>query len=108
MGAFLTESSLLLCPHFGRVKTTAPAVRAQAVQGTLLHAADATLVEGCVLQTSNGPHPCVTVVWSEPTTRCVVGGQPVLTESSTGRCFAADGTPQGTVIVSSQQKARGQ
>lgn len=107
MGAFLTDTSLLMCPHFGRVKAT-PTGRAQSSQGSLLRAASASIVEGCVLQTSNGPHPCVTVVWSEPATRCLVGGQPVLTESSTGRCFAADGTPQGTVIVSTQQKARGQ
>ena len=107
MGQFLTDTSLLVCPHLGRVKTNPPP-RAQASRGYVLRPSDATLVEGCTLQTPSGPHPCVLVVWSEPSTKCRVGGQPALTSSSTGRCFAADGTPQGAVLMSAQQRAKGQ
>jgi hypothetical protein len=51
----------------------------------------------------NSPHPCVEVQWVVPAMRVKVGGNPVITKSSTGLCKAGDQAPQGPPNVVVQQ-----
>jgi hypothetical protein len=105
MPRLITADSSLKCPHGGTVQIVPAQTRASA--GTpIATAADTFGVVGCTFVVGGSPHPCVRVEWTTKATR-VKAGREVLTDACIGMCFAADNAPQGTVIISTQQKADG-
>ena len=104
MGArILQEGCNIKCPHGGTtsVQTTNRRVK---VGGYALLSTDVYSIAACPFQLPGPtPHPCVTIRWLNPAFRVRVDQKPVLLESSTGLCQAADGVPQGQAIVSGVQ-----
>ena len=64
---------------------------------------DTFIVTGCAFNISGAPHPCIKIQWIVPATRVFVNGQPVILQTSSGLCLAADQAPQGTPIVAATQ-----
>jgi hypothetical protein len=94
MGALLTESSVLMCPHAGTVDVITSDTRATAQHGAVLLATDTFVVDGCGLEDS----PCVSVVWLRLFPRSKALGSATLTKDSLGLCVGAAGI-QGLVQV---------
>jgi hypothetical protein len=109
MGAFLTTSSALQCPHGGSVSAVSANTRAKAGGSFILRAGDTFTIAGCPFTLPGGaPHPCVRVTWIVSALRNKAAGDASLTADSVGLCVAADSAPQGTAIISStQQDAKG-
>ena len=101
MGQILTMNDTMMCPHGGSVTLVSTQSRASAGGGLILRPGDVFVVAGCPF-TPVSPHPCVTVEWQAPATRCKAGDS-VLTTSSIGLCKAADQAPQGMVIIAVTQ-----
>ena len=102
----ITAASALLCPHGGTVSIVAKGgATASGVPVAL--ATDVFTISGCPFQIPVGvgtvPHPCVTVHWLDLGQGASAGGGAVLTAESLGFCLAADGVPQGRVIVAATQ-----
>lgn len=93
MGALLTETSTLFCPHGGVVRAVATSPRVR-VDGAVLGLADPATISGCA-----APIPCVTVVWVSGASRVRSGQLSLLVEESVGVCHSAQGTPQGNVVA---------
>jgi hypothetical protein len=111
MGALLTTSSTLQCPHGGSVSISSSNTKVSA-SAALALATDTFTISGCPFQIPVGvgtvPHPCVRVQWVVTNMKCNVDNQPTLSQSSQGLCLAADQAPQGPVsIVNTQTKAEG-
>jgi uncharacterized Zn-binding protein involved in type VI secretion len=104
MSSFLTQSSVLQCPHGGPV-TAGPGSSEVKVDGApVLRASDTFAVTGCPFPQS----PCVTVEWAGASGRTKVTGESALRSDDTGVCKSGAGAAQGMVIVSSTQgKASG-
>lgn len=103
MPPLLTTTATILCPHGGTViaQSAAPA---KAGQAPVLRTADTFTVAGCAFSTpATGPHPCVTVAWTQPAAAVTVAGDRPLTTASIGLCKAADQAVQGVAIVSPAQ-----
>jgi len=103
MAGFLNTSSVMMCPHGGQVTAVTANTRARAAGGFLLRASDTLLVAGCPLNVAGAPHPCVRVQWMTPSPRTRVTGDFALTQQSVGLCLAADGAPQGAVLINATQ-----
>jgi len=102
----ITAASALLCPHGGMVSILAKGgATASGVPVAL--ATDVFTISGCPFQIPVGvgtvPHPCVTVHWIDLGQGASAAGVAVLTAESIGFCLAADGVPQGRVIVAATQ-----
>jgi hypothetical protein len=98
----LTDAVTLTCPHGGNVTVVASDAHSSAEGGVALHPTDSFTVSGCPHQIpavpSPIPSPCTGVVWVKPDLRVRSGGQPTLSASSVGLCFAATGLMQGDVV----------
>jgi len=102
----LTAASTLLCPHGGTV--TVMATGGATVSGVpVALSTDAFPITGCPFQIPVGvgtvPHPCVSVIWISIGQTAKANGVAILTAQSIGLCIAADGVPQGPVIVAATQ-----
>ncbi|QJY47961.1 hypothetical protein [Pseudonocardia broussonetiae] len=65
---------------------------------------DTFMIAGCAFSTpATGPHPCVKIQWLTPAARVLAGGQPLITQGSSGLGLAADQLPQGPPIASAVQ-----
>jgi hypothetical protein len=89
----ISATSNLVCPHGGRVLLTDQNVRVL-VSGVPTAFVGPATVSGCGFF-----KPCVRVVFSTGTVRTLALGRPLLTAGSSGLCEAADGTPNGPVLV---------
>lgn len=102
----LTTAATLSCPHGASVAIVSTNTRSSALAPLAL-ATDTFTVIGCRFQlpTPGGPvpHPCVSVRWVKPNTKCLVAGQPTLAADSAGLCLAADQVPQGPVVIAPAQ-----
>jgi hypothetical protein len=109
MASLLTTSSVLMCPHGGRVTATTSNSGAKAGD-FLVRKSDTFTITGCPFTLPNGSaHPCVRVEWVKATLRCKAAGDYLLNQDSVGLCLAADQAPQGTVLIqSTQTRAAGQ
>jgi hypothetical protein len=103
MPAFLTASSVMMCPHGGTVQAVPSSGNIQAGGAPMLTASDSFVIAGCPLNVSGAPHPCMSIQWVQPAARSTLSGNPTLTEASTGLCVAADQAPQGPVMINSTQ-----
>jgi hypothetical protein len=98
----LTLASSLQCPHGGTVTITSTNTKVQAADALAL-ATDTFAIVGCPFQIPVGvgtvPHPCVSVLWTQPNMNTMVNGVPTLSQDSVGLCLAADQVTQGPVSV---------
>jgi hypothetical protein len=109
MGAFILQLGVTIqCPHGGQGTVVNTNTRVKVGGGFALLSTDTCTIAGCPLNVSGAPHPCVTVQWQSPAQKVKVMGKPVLLQTSTGMCKAADQAVQGTAIVSGvQTKVKG-
>lgn len=104
MPEILTINDTIMCPHGGMVQLASAQAKASAGQGFMLRASDTFIVSACAFSTPGGPHPCLTVSWSNPAQKCTAGGEAVLTTASVGQCKAGDQAVQGTAMIQKTQK----
>jgi hypothetical protein len=108
MGRLLTTASTLQCPHGGAVSIASSNAHAKADGAFIARASDTFTVGGCPF-TLVAPHPCAQVQWITSALRVRAAEDSALTEESVGLCLAADGAPQGAVlVVDAQTEAQGQ
>jgi hypothetical protein len=98
-----------ICPHGGQVTTISTNVRVLVSDQPVATFGDNYLVAGCAFTVPPGkPQPCIKVQWLVPSTRVLVGGQPVILQSSTGICQSPEQIPQGPpIIATTQVRVRG-
>ncbi|SEO03852.1 hypothetical protein SAMN05216404_11086 [Nitrosospira multiformis] len=100
---FLNTSSVLMCPHGGKVQLVSANTRVKAMGDYMLRTSDKFTITGCSLNIAGVPHPCVRVQWMQPATRSQVQSDSTLTKDNIGLCVAADQAVQGTVTISFAQ-----
>lgn len=103
MGALLTRSATMACPHGGTIMATVSDASRASARDAVLTVSDTFLVSGCAFAPGGVPHPCVSVLWVMPAMRVTAARSPVLTIDSQGLCTAADQAPQGPPMLSSAQ-----
>ena len=83
MGAIITTSATMMCPHGGSATgTVAGAPRATAGGSQILTVGDTFLISGCPLNISGAPHPCVEIQWIMGALKVVKDGDHVQSASS--------------------------
>ncbi len=98
----LSTDSVLMCPHGGlvtHVPTTSTTYRVAGRPPMLL--GDVYTIAGCPFTTLN--EPCIMVQWATASTRLIVKGRPILTNTSVGICQSPSGVPNGPVVIASTQ-----
>jgi hypothetical protein len=103
MPGLLTTSSVLMCPHGGTVTATTTNTRSKAEGAFLVSAQDTFVIAGCAFNIAGAPHPCVQIQWIATALNSTAGRVATLTEQSVGLCVAADGAPQGGVLINFTQ-----
>ena len=103
MGAFLTASTVLMCPHGGTVMVVTTNTQVMASGSPVLLSTDVFTVVGCSLSSSGTTPPCTTVEWLVPAMQNSVTQQFVLTTDSVGLCIGsvAPGPPIVTPVQTS-------
>lgn len=101
--SFLTTTSVLSCPHGGRITASTSNTRVRADGQPVVRSTDTFTIAGCPFTIGPVPHPCVRVKWDVHAQRHTSQGDPSLTLESVGFCLAADGGTQGTAVISSTQ-----
>lgn len=94
----LTTASQLLCPHGGQVQPLPGGMRALASGQPILRVSDGALVLGCP-----AAKPCQQVQFISGSQRIMANGTPLATAAGVAQCLAADGSPQGPVLVAAGQ-----
>jgi hypothetical protein len=102
-GPLFTVGAVAMCPHGGQVTTISADTRVLATGMPVALVSDQYMVAGCAFMVGSVPQPCLMVQWTTPTVRTLVNGQPAVTALSTGICIAANGAPNGPVVVASTQ-----
>jgi hypothetical protein len=100
---FLNMSSVLMCPHGGKVQLISTNTRVKAMSDYLMRTSDTFAITNCPLNVAGAPHPCVRVQWVQPTTRSQVQSDSTITKDNVGLCIAGDQAVQGTVTVAFTQ-----
>jgi hypothetical protein len=102
-GPVYQVGAVAMCPHGGQVTAISTDARVLAGGLPVTLAADQFVVAGCAFAVGTVPQPCVLVQWAAPTVRCLFAGQPAITAASVGMCIAANGAPNGPVVLASTQ-----
>ena len=94
--SFIVDANaVIMCPHGGKVQII-PTNTTVLVNGAPLTTInDQFLIAGCPFNISGVPHPCVKIQWLTGAIKTKIGGVPVVLQTSTGLCLAADQAPQG-------------
>jgi hypothetical protein len=100
---FLNMSSVLMCPHGGKVQFMSANTHVKAMGDYMLRTSDTFTITNCSFNVASVLHPCVKVQWVQPTTRSQVQSDSTLTKNNVGLCIAADQAVQGTVTISFTQ-----
>ncbi len=97
------------CPHGGQVSTISTNSRVLVSGQPVATLADSFLIAGCAFTVPpSKPQPCIKVQWLVPASRVLVGGQPVILQTSTGMCQSADQIPQGApTVIATQTRVSG-
>jgi hypothetical protein len=95
----LTEETQVQCTHGGLATVSSGDDKATAEGSAVLTVDDMHQVAGCAFMKGTEPSPCVRIQWQNPAQKVRAVGSAVLTSSSVGMCYAADGSPQGVAIV---------
>lgn len=103
MGNYLTTSSTLQCPHGGMVSAIAANTKVSLGGSPIVLSSDTFTVGGCAFNVAGAPHPCLQVQWIVTALMATADGSQPLTTDSVGLCKAADGAPQGPVMIASTQ-----
>lgn len=103
MGAILTKSATMMCPHGGTINATVAGASRATAGDPILAESDLFLISGCPFMIGNSPHPCVTVQWIAPATKVTASQSKILTTDSQGLCKAADQAPQGPPTLTPAQ-----
>ena len=105
-GNILTTASSVMCTHGGQATLTTSNSKVLAQGAPALLETDVHPVAGCPFTVGPKYSPCVRIEWSAGSKQVTAGGTPVLTRSSIGKCFGAEGAVQGVAtIVNTQPKA---
>jgi hypothetical protein len=106
VGHILTTASTVMCTHGGQATLTTSNSKVLAQGAPALLETDVHPVAGCPFTVGPKYSPCVRIEWSAGAGQVAVGGKPVLTRSSIGKCFGAEGAVQGVAtVVNTQPKA---
>lgn len=104
-GNVLTTASTIMCTHGGQATLFTLNSKVFAQGAPALLETDVHPVAGCPFTVGPKYSPCVRIEWSAGSTQVAVNGTPVLTQSSIGKCFGAEGAIQGVAtIVNTQPK----
>ena len=108
-GFLMHVGATAICPHGGQVSTISSNSRVLVGGQPVATIGDTYPVAGCAFTVPPGkPQPCVKVQWLVPAGRVLVGGRPVVLQTSTGLCQSAEQIPQGPPnVVVTQVRARG-
>ena len=108
-GNVLTTASTVKCTHGGQVTLLTSNSKVLARGAPVLLETDVHPVVGCPFTVGPKYSPCVRIEWSAGSQQMSVGGTPVLTRSSVGKCYGAEGAVQGVAtVVNTQPKASAQ
>jgi len=113
MGNVLTTSSTVLCTHGGSAALTTANAKVTVDGAPALLESDIHSVSGCPFQipigTGTKPSPCIRIEWSAGTVQMQIDSGAVLTQTSVGQCYSAEGAVQGVATVANaQMKVSGQ
>ena len=103
MSAYLTTSSTLQCPLRGIVSAVPANIRVSLGGSPIVLSSDTFVIGGCAFNVAGAPHPCLQVQWIVTVLMATADGSQPLTTDSVGLCKAADGAPQGPVLIASTQ-----
>ena len=105
-GDVLTTASIVMCMHGGQATLITSNSKVLAQGALVLLETDVHPVVGCPFTVGPKYSPCVRIEWSSGSQQLSVGGTPVLTRSSVGKCYGAEGAEQGVAtVVNTQPKA---
>jgi hypothetical protein len=105
-GDVLTTASTVMCMHGGQATLTTSNSKVLAQGAPVLLETDVHPVVGCPFTVGPKYSPCVRIEWSSGSQQMSVGGTAVLTRSSVGKCYGAEGAEQGVAtVVNTQPKA---
>ena len=107
-GFLLHVNAAMQCTHLGPAKIAPSQLRVLVTGQPVATMAGLIGVAGCAFTVPGPkPQPCVTVKWTMPSTRFLVGGQPALLDPAPGPgpgvCQSAEQIPQGPPAVSAFQ-----
>jgi hypothetical protein len=105
-GSLLHINQLKKCPHGGEITTVTTNTRVLMNGLAVATLSDVSTVAGCPFTVPGPkPQPCVKVLWTVPSTRIFLNGQPALLASSVAICQTIEQIPQGPPVrVPPQQK----
>jgi uncharacterized Zn-binding protein involved in type VI secretion len=108
-GFLMHVGSSAICPHGGQVSIISTNSRVLVSGQPVATLSDNYLIAGCAFTVPPGkPQPCVKVLWLAPASRVLVGGQPVILQTSTGLCQSAEQIPQGApTVIATQARVSG-
>jgi hypothetical protein len=105
-GPLYNVGAVAMCPHGGQVTAISTDGRVTVSGMPVALMTDQFIVAGCTFATAAGPQNCIKVVWTNPTVRTLIMGQPALTALSVGVCIAVNGVPNGpATVVTTQPRA---
>lgn len=102
-GQILTTASTIMCTHGGQATLFTSNTKVLAQRAPALLETDIHPVVGCPFTVGPKYSPCVRIEWSAGATQNTVDGKPVLTRSSIGKCFGAEGAIQGVATIANTQ-----
>ena len=108
-GFLLHVGAAANCPHGGQVSIISMNSRVLVNGQPVATLGDTFLIAGCAFTVpTNKPQPCVKVLWLVPASRVMVGGQPVILQTSSGLCQSPEQIPQGPPnVITTQTRVSG-
>lgn len=108
-GFLLHVGATANCPHGGQMSTISSNTRVLVSGQPVATLSDNYLIAGCAFTVPVAkPQPCVKVLWLVPASRVMVGGKPVILQTSTGMCQSAEQIPQGApTVIATQTRVSG-
>lgn len=92
------------CPHGGQVSIISNNTHVLVNSQPVAILGDTYSITGCAFTVPpNKPQPCASVQWLMPASRVMVGGKPVILQTSTGICQSAEQIPQGPPNIAATQ-----
>ena len=107
MPEILTTLSMVTCPHGGLANLSTSDHNLFVNASPILVESDIHVIMPgtCSLSASSPPSPCVRIVWSNGSNYTTKERIKLLTKSSLGKCYSANGVLQGSArIISTQHK----
>jgi hypothetical protein len=102
-GNVLTTASTVMCTHGGQATLSTSNSKVLVQGAPALLETDVHPVVGCPFTIGPKYSPCVRIEWSAGATQVTANGTPVLTRSSIGKCFGAEGAVQGVATITNTQ-----